>query len=317
MGTLKSIAPFDNAPPMVLAFLKLDGSVQVVDENNPLPGAGGGGGAANDRELITLVFRVTTAFSGASVGDLLTLTQILDVDGAAASVATVWRNQTTGADLGSAPSFANVELAGSGGSATAAKQDTIIGLIDTLEALVTGVQTRLDAANASLDAIEAQTLSTGAALTCSDASATAIIPTLDASAYAANDVLFTATEIPSAVYAGKAALLAGVTVIDKDDQAAAGLDLYFFTVGTASMGARNAPATSISDADAEEFLGRVSIASADWEDVGGAKIARVNAGNIPLIGEGSPGTSIWVIGVTRGTPTPSVNGLVIRPFIIR
>lgn len=304
-------------PPLPLKWVDNgDGSwsLQVVSTG------GGGGGAANDRELVTLIFRVTTAFSGASVGDLLTMTQILDVDGAAASVTTIWRNQTTAADLGAAPSFANIELAGGSGTvggATAAKQDTIIGLIDTLEALVTGVQTRLDAANASLDTIEAQSTSTAAALTCSDASAGAIIPVLDAAAYAANDVLFTATEIPNAVYAGKAALLAGVTVIDKDDQAAAGLDLYFFTVGTASMGARNAPATSITDADAEEFLGRVSIASGDWEDVGGAKIARVNAGNIPLIGEGSPGTSIWMIGVTRGTPTPSVSGLVIRPFIVR
>jgi hypothetical protein len=278
---------------------------------------GGGGGAANDRELITLVFRVTTAFSGASVGDLLTLTQILDVDGAAASVATVWRNQTTGADLGSAPSFANVELAGSGGSATAAKQDTIIGLIDTLEALVTGVQTRLDAANASLDAIEAQSISTAAVLTSSDSSAASVIPNLDTAAYTAGDVLFTAAEIANAVNSGKAALLAGVTVIDKDDQAAAGLDLYFFSIGTASMGARNAPATSITDADADKFLGRVSIASADWEDVGGAKIARVNAGNIPLVGEGSPNTSVWVIGVTRGTPTQTANGIVVRPFIVR
>lgn len=175
MGELKSTAPFDNAPPMVVAFMKLDGTVQRVDENNPLPGAGGGGGgAANDRELITLVFRVTTAFSGASVGDLLTMTQILDVDGAASSVSTIWRNQTTGADLGAAPSFANLELAGgSGGTiggSTAARQDIIIGHIDQLEAALTTLvghvdqlETKLDAANESLDAMQAAVTSNAAA----------------------------------------------------------------------------------------------------------------------------------------------------------
>lgn len=168
-----------------------------------------------------------------------------------------------------------------------------------------------------LQGIWEKTQDAAAVLTSSDASAPRITPALDTAIYASGDVLFEATEIPVSVYAGRAALLAGVSVLDKDDQAAAGLDLYFFSSAAASMGVRNAAATGITDSNAEFFLGRVSILTADWEDVGGAKLARVNAGNIPLVGEGTPTTSVWVIGVTRGTPTQTAAGMIVRPFIVR
>jgi len=74
-------------------------------------GGGGGGGSSVDRELITTTYKVITAFTGASVGDIITSTQIVDVSDVPTTVSTVWRNQTTAADLASAPSAANLELA--------------------------------------------------------------------------------------------------------------------------------------------------------------------------------------------------------------
>lgn len=77
-------------------------------------GAGGGGGTTVDRELVTTVYQVTTAFGGGAVGDVVTCVQVLDVSGATPStVAVVWRNQSTATDLGSAPSFSNLALLGS------------------------------------------------------------------------------------------------------------------------------------------------------------------------------------------------------------
>lgn len=78
-------------------------------------GSGGGGGSTTDRELVTTTYRCKTAFSGASVGDVITLTQIMDVGGTPSTVSSVWRNQSTGADFGSAPSLANLEVLGAQG----------------------------------------------------------------------------------------------------------------------------------------------------------------------------------------------------------
>lgn len=74
----------------------------------------GGGSAGTDRELVVSTYRCKAAFTGASVGDTITATQVIDVSGATPStVSTIWRNQTSAADLASAPSAANLELTGS------------------------------------------------------------------------------------------------------------------------------------------------------------------------------------------------------------
>jgi hypothetical protein len=70
-------------------------------------------GVADDRELVVTTYVCKTAFVGASVGDTITLTQVLDVSATPTSVASVWRNQTTALDLLPAPSSANLELVGS------------------------------------------------------------------------------------------------------------------------------------------------------------------------------------------------------------
>ncbi len=76
-------------------------------------GGGGGGNDNHDRELVVTTYRVRTAFTGASVGDTVTCTQIIDVKNTPSTVSTIWRNQTTAADLASVPSAASLELVGS------------------------------------------------------------------------------------------------------------------------------------------------------------------------------------------------------------
>jgi hypothetical protein len=76
-------------------------------------GGSGGGGALYDRELITTMYRCKTAFSGASVNDIISYTQVLDVTDSPTTLVYIWHNTTTGADFGTAPSFNNLELLGS------------------------------------------------------------------------------------------------------------------------------------------------------------------------------------------------------------
>lgn len=93
---------------------------------------GGGGGSGVDRELVVSTYRCKTAFAGASVGDTITATQIIDVSGASPStVSTVWRNQTTATDLGSVPSAGDLELTGSTALTDAQLRAAPVGTVAT------------------------------------------------------------------------------------------------------------------------------------------------------------------------------------------
>ena len=75
--------------------------------------SGGGGGSTIDRELVTVTYLCKNAFTGASIGDTITMTQVIDVTSNPTTVSTIWRNQTTAADLASAPSASNLDYVGS------------------------------------------------------------------------------------------------------------------------------------------------------------------------------------------------------------
>lgn len=69
-----------------------------------------------DKEFVVTTYTVKTAFTGASVGDIITATQVIDVSSAIpVTITTLWRNQTTATDLASAPSFSNLSLEGTTG----------------------------------------------------------------------------------------------------------------------------------------------------------------------------------------------------------
>lgn len=114
--------------------------VAVNADGSPIGGAGSG--SNTDRELVVSTYRCKTAFTGASVGETITATQIIDVSGATpTTISTIWRNQTTAADLPSAPSAANLELTGS--TALTSAQLAAAGL--ALEATQQQVRDRLPA----------------------------------------------------------------------------------------------------------------------------------------------------------------------------
>jgi hypothetical protein len=96
----------------------------------------GVGSSGSDRELVVSTYRCKTAFTGASAGDTITATQVIDVSGSLPStVSTIWRNQTTAADLAGAPSAVNLELTGS--AALTAAQLAAAGLaLDTTAAAI-------------------------------------------------------------------------------------------------------------------------------------------------------------------------------------
>jgi len=88
--------------------------VVLTVSNSPyISSGGGGGGSGTDRELVVSTYLCKTAFTGASVGDTITATQIIDVTSTPTNVSTIWRNQTTAANLASTPSAVNLELVGS------------------------------------------------------------------------------------------------------------------------------------------------------------------------------------------------------------
>jgi hypothetical protein len=93
-----------------------DSSGNLIGQGSPLPVtiiSGGSGGSSVDREFVTTTYIVKTAFIGASVGDIITATQIIDVSiTTPTTITTIWRNQTTATDLTSIPSFSNLSLEG-------------------------------------------------------------------------------------------------------------------------------------------------------------------------------------------------------------
>ena len=138
-----------------------------------------------------------------------------------------------------------------------------------------------------------------------------ITPTLDTNAYADGDVLFAPTEIKEAAeFAGGITMLQSVTAIDASDQGQP-FDLLFFNGASVSLGSLNG-APSISDSDAQSFhIGRVQVQSSDYYDLGGCRVAGLNAiGRIMLSLPTS--RSIYCAGISRGAGTYAASALTIR-----
>lgn len=76
--------------------------------------AGAGTAGLNSAVAITNAYIVRTNFVGAGTGDILTATQFVNLSsGSPVTLATVWRNQTQGADLEGPPLAENIEAIGS------------------------------------------------------------------------------------------------------------------------------------------------------------------------------------------------------------
>lgn len=136
-----------------------------------------------------------------------------------------------------------------------------------------------------------------------------LTPTLDTSAYIDGDVLFVTKALLDVVQNNSgAALLQSLIVIDADDQKQA-LDLLFFD-SDVTIGTINAT-PSITDAAALSLLGRVSVATTDYYDLGGVSVAGLRS--VGLIVRAAENTrNVYVAGVSRGTGTYTASGLRFR-----
>lgn len=136
-----------------------------------------------------------------------------------------------------------------------------------------------------------------------------ITPTLDTSAYTAGDVLFNVTEVFKFSRQGfQGAKLQSIVIEDKDDQAAAAATLVFLNAANLLGTINTAP--NISDTLAEAVVGIVPVASGDWVDLGGCKVA--SKYNLNLVMEASATGSIYLAALTAGTPTQTASGWVIK-----
>lgn len=138
---------------------------------------------------------------------------------------------------------------------------------------------------------------------------------LDTSAYTAGDVLAATQELPEVVkQLDGGAYIDSMTVIDKDDQGAA-FDVYVMNANV-SMGTENS-APNISDANAEAILGKIAVATGDYSDLGGVKVATIKNLRIPVV-PATGTSSLYVAAVNgAGTPTYTAAGIVLRFGIVQ
>lgn len=138
--------------------------------------------------------------------------------------------------------------------------------------------------------------------------ATALV--LDTSAYSSGDLLVETQSIPNAFRTTDGSgRLDSLVLIDEDDQGAA-LDIYFMDAAV-SFGTKNS-APSPTDTQARSVLCMVPIATSDYKDLGGVRIAtKLNIGAIVQAVAGTANLYVAVVNGT-GTPTYTVNGLRLR-----
>jgi hypothetical protein len=131
----------------------------------------------------------------------------------------------------------------------------------------------------------------------------------DTAILADGDVICDTAEIPNvSEWSNRGVILDSIVLLDEDDQGIA-LDLVFLRADVA-IGAKNA-APNVSDGNARNIIGFVSVATGDYIDLGGARVA--TKADIGLILSPLAGTSLYVSAISRGgTPTYSASGLRLR-----
>jgi hypothetical protein len=130
-------------------------------------------------------------------------------------------------------------------------------------------------------------------------------PSVVAEATTAEDILFATEELANVgAVAGQVVVLRSVAFSDIDDQGDA-QTLFFFNANT-SLGTEGST-PDIDDTEILTMIGKVTIASGDWKDLGANRFGIVQP-NIYMKLAGAA-TSIWVAGNTQGTPTHTAAGL--------
>ena len=134
---------------------------------------------------------------------------------------------------------------------------------------------------------------------------------LDTNIYASGDVLFDTQELEDVCPLGWPSVLYSLQLLDEDDQAAA-LDLLFLR-SNQSIGTEN-DAFNPSDAVAREILTEVPILAGEYNDYTNSQqaIKQVSDVGMGIVLQPTAGTSLYVAGVSRGTPTYSATGMRLR-----
>ena len=130
----------------------------------------------------------------------------------------------------------------------------------------------------------------------------AIVPVLDTNIYASGDILFIENIITAAARAN-AGTVTLVSVSGYDLALTTGLpfELWFFNSEPTEVAYAVNDPFGMGDADALLFVGYVSILATDY--AGAANNCVFTKRNIGLQMEALTGDDLYVIGVTRGTPT--------------
>ena len=134
-------------------------------------------------------------------------------------------------------------------------------------------------------------------------------PTISTSIYAAGDVVGGALRLRRALHPYRSGILRTVLVLDDDNEKAV-LTCLFFKAEPATVAADNASYT-LTAADMANLVGRVNVAAADYETVGGQAVAKVAVNDVMdgYVGDSSQNNDatvgdLWVVPViTSGTPT--------------
>jgi len=133
-----------------------------------------------------------------------------------------------------------------------------------------------------------------------------VLPTLYAAGAVSDGVvLFNPIAITNAARTSGGLLgLQSIEVLDEDDLGLA-FDLIFMDASSNLGTLGSAP--NITDANARKIIGRVSIATGDYYDLGASRFASVH--NVGLMMKSLAGRDIYVAGIARGAGTYTANGL--------
>ncbi|MGE0022119.1 MAG: hypothetical protein AB7S70_00620 [Hyphomicrobium sp.] len=182
------------------------------------------------------------------------------------------------------------------------------GYVDGLEAKDFATSAKQDTAIASLSVMDDWDNNDAAMVSC-PSSLIDVTLSLDTSAYADGDLLADTQVVTSAMrYNDGQGTLTSIQILDEDDVGQT-LDLIFLSANT-SLGSENS-APSVSDANARDILGRVRIASTDYIDLGGSKMATLTG--LALKVKPASGTrNLYVAAIVRGAGTWTASGIRLR-----
>jgi hypothetical protein len=137
---------------------------------------------------------------------------------------------------------------------------------------------------------------------------------LDTGAYADGDVLAATQELSSAMRVnGGTGVWQSLTLLDEDDQGGI-LDIILLRTNVA-IGTENA-AVSITDAAADEIIGIVEVAAADYVDMVNSQL--VVKGSLGIVVDAAAGaTSLFVAAVSRDAKTYTASGIKLKFGFLR